>query len=225
MTAEAAKAKPTKDGGFLKKKIVDVKPVESAGKWNTLLVKGQDKTKDPFILNKVKRSFQVPLNSERKGGGVKVILDNYDKRLVKKYMTKYPEGMTEQQFFEEELGIDLNPTRPKGENFWRLDKRGRVTLTKKGMTLDLSQPLDMLRYKILLSNTSLVAPSYEARVNKATYEFMIVDQGVVTSKRVEEANFKSKAYTHYARITANESNMKGFIKALGRTVPANHTKY
>jgi hypothetical protein len=211
-------------GGFLKKQIVDVKPVEAGSKWNTLLVKGQDRTKDPFILNKVKRSFQVPLNSERRGGGVKVILDNYKKVQIDKYHDKYPEGMTEQQFFEEELGVDLNPTKPRGENFWRLDKRGRVTLTKKGMTLDLSRALDMLRYKILLSNTALVAPSYEDRRKKASYEFMIVDQGVVTSKRVEEANIKSKAYTQYARITDSENSMIGFIKALGRTIPANYNR-
>jgi hypothetical protein len=92
------------------------------------------------------------------------------------------------------------------------------------MTLNLKQALDMLRYKILLSNTMLVSPSYDERTLKATYEFMIVDEGLVTSRKVEEAEMRSKAYVKYAEITATEASMKGFIKSLGRTIPINHTK-
>jgi hypothetical protein len=211
-------------GTFLKDRIVNIKPVESSGKWNTLLVKGQDKNKDPFLYNKVKRSYQVPLNSERRGGGVKVILDNYKKVLIEKYEDEFPEGMTEQQFFEEELGTNLNPMLPREENFWRIDKRGRVTLTKKGLTLNLKQAIDMLRFKVLTSNKMLVSPSYDDRVLKATYEFMVVDEGLVTSRKVEEAELKAKAYTRFAEITSSEDNMIGFIKALGRTIPVNHSK-
>ncbi len=39
---------PTKEwSSYLRDEIVNVKAVESSGKWNTLLVKGQDKKKDP----------------------------------------------------------------------------------------------------------------------------------------------------------------------------------
>jgi hypothetical protein len=41
-------------GSFLRNEVVKVKPVESSGKWTNLLVKGQEKNKDPFILNKAK---------------------------------------------------------------------------------------------------------------------------------------------------------------------------
>ena len=39
--------------------------------------------------------------------------------MVKKYMTSFPDGITEQEFFEKELGINLNPTLPKNDNFWK----------------------------------------------------------------------------------------------------------
>jgi hypothetical protein len=211
-------------GSFLKDQIVDIKPVESSGKWKNLLASGQDMNKSPFLFNKIKRSFQVPLNSSRKGGGVKVILDDNIKVLIKKYEEQFPEGMTERQFFEKEIGIDLNPSSPKETNFWRTDKRGRVTLTKEGVTLNLNHTMDMLRYKILLSNETLVAPNYDTRKNKQTYEFMVVDQGKLISKRVEEADLKSKAFSKYAEITSNLTSMIRFIKALGRTVPANYTE-
>jgi len=50
-----------------------------------------------------------------------------------KYSEELPKGMTQQEFFEKELGVDLNPTLPPDDNFWRTDRRGRVTLTKKGL--------------------------------------------------------------------------------------------
>jgi hypothetical protein len=225
-TAEKTTVKePTKIyGSFLKEQIVTVKAVESSGRWANLLVKGQEMKKDPFLYGKVKRSFQIPLNSERMGGGVKVILDNQKRVLIKKYENTFSQGMTEQEFFEKELGVNLNPFLPKEDNFWRTDKRGRVVLTKEGLTLNLSNTLDMLRYKILIANKTRVSPSYEERKNSQSYEFMLVDEGRLISKRVEEANVKTEAYVKFSEVTRNKAAMIGFIKSLGRAIPINHTE-
>lgn len=206
-------------GTFLQNRIVAVKPVESAGKWSTLLVAGQDKTKDPFLLNKAKRSFQVPLNRASLGGGVKVILDDQRRVKIQKYMESFPNGMTQKEFFEKELGVDLNWSKQEN-NFWKTDRRGRVILSKEGMSLNLSLPLDMLKYLILLSNESAISPSYEDRHLKATYEFMMVDEAKVTTKKLEEANVKSQAYIKFAEVTNSKKATIGFIKSLGRTIPA-----
>jgi hypothetical protein len=211
-------------GTFLQDRIVAVKPVESSGKWSTLLVQGQDKSKDPFLLNKAKRSYQVPLNSVNLGGGVKVILDDQRRVLIEKYKESYPNGMTQKEFFEKELGVNLNPTLPHDENFWRTDRRGRVTLTKEGTTLNLNTALDMLKYLILLSNRMLISPSYDDRVLKATYEFMIVDESKVTVKKLEEASIKAQAYVKFAEITNSKKATIGFIKSLGRAIPATATE-
>ena len=211
-------------GTFLQDRIVSVKPVESSGKWSNLLVQGQDRSKDPFLLNKVKRSYQVPLNSEMRGGGVKVILDDQRRVLIQKFEESFPNGMTQKEFFEKELGVNLNPTLPQDTNFWRTDRRGRVILTKEGTTLNLNQPLDMLKYLILLSNKMLVSPSYDERVLKATYEFMIVDEHKVTSKKLEEASVKAQAYVKFAEVTNSKAATIGFIKSLGRTIPATATE-
>ena len=217
---ETATATKKVYGTFLQDRIVSVKPVESSGKWSNLLVQGQDKSKDPFLLNRVKRSYQVPLNSEMRGGGVKVILDDQRRVLIQKYEESHPNGMTQKEFFEKELGINLNPTLPQDTNFWRTDRRGRVILTKEGTTLNLNLSLDMLKYHILLSNKMLVSPSYDERVLKATYEFMIVDESKVTSKKLEEANVRADAYIKFAEITNSRKATIGFIKSLGRTIPA-----
>lgn len=212
-------------GTFLKDQIVNVKPVESSGRWANLLVKGQEMKKDPFLFNKVKRSYQVPLNSERLGGGVKSILDDQKRVLIKKYEDSHPNGMTEKEFFEKELGVEnLNPYLAKEENFWRTDKRSRVVLTKEGMVLNLNRPLDMLRYKILLSNKTRVSPSYEGRKNSQSFEFMLVDEGKLMSKKVEEADMKTNAYIKFSEITRTKASMIGFVKSLGRAIPVNHTE-
>jgi hypothetical protein len=211
-------------GTFLQDRIVAVKPVESSGKWSTLLVQGQDKSKDPFLLNKAKRSYQVPLNSVNLGGGVKVILDDQRRVLIEKYKESYPNGMTQKEFFEKELGVNLNHTLPHEDNFWRTDRRGRVTLTKEGTTLNLNVALDMLKYLILLANKMLVSPSYDERTLKATYEFMIVDESKVTVKKLEEASIKAQAYVKFAEITNSKKATIGFIKSLGRAIPATATE-
>ena len=210
-------------GTFLQNRIVAVKPVESGGKWSTLLVAGQDKSKDPFLLNKVKRSFQVPLNNINLGGGVKVILDDQVRVKIQKYMESHPNGMTQKEFFEKELGVDLNWSKQEN-NFWRTDRRSRVIITKEGMSLNLNLPLDMLKYLILLANKSAVCPSYEDRHLKATYEFMMVDEAKVTTKKLEEANVKSQAYIKFAEIANSKKSTIGFIKSLGRTIPATATE-
>jgi len=211
-------------GSFLQDRIVSIKPVESAGKWSNLLVANQDNKKDPFLYNKIKRSYQVPLNSENRGGGVKVILDDSVRVKIQKYTESHPNGMTQKEFFEKELGVDLNPTLIADKNFWRSDRRGRVILTKEGATLNLNYSLDMLKYLILLSNKMLVSPSYDERVNKATYEFMIVDESKVTTKKLAEANVKAQAFVKFAEITNSKKSTIGFIKSLGRAIPATATE-
>jgi len=210
-------------GTFLQDRIVAVKPVESSGKWSTLLVSGQDNKKDPFMYNKAKRSYQLPLNNANLGGGVKVILDDQRRVKIQKYMESFPNGMTQKEFFEKELGVNLNPTLKAEENFWRTDRRGRVVMTKEGTTLNLNLSLDMLKYHILIANKSLVSPSYEDRNLKATYEFMIVDESKVTTKKLAEATVKSDAFIKYAEITNSKKATIGFIKSLGRTIPATAT--
>jgi hypothetical protein len=165
----------------------------------------------------------VPLNSINLGGGVKVILDDQVRVKIQKYMESYPNGMTQKEFFEKELGVDLNWSKQEN-NFWRTDRRGRVVITKEGMSLNLNLPLDMLKYLILLANKSAVCPSYEDRNLKATYEFMMVDESKVTTKKLEEANVKSQAYIKFAEIANSKKSTIGFIKSLGRTIPATATE-
>lgn len=196
---------------YLEKRKVKVKPVESSGKWSNLLIKGEERRKDPFLLNKAKRSFQIPYN--RKGELVKV-LDDYESH----YTAQFPDQkLTEQQFFEKVLGFDLSRFVQGKKNFWRFNEKGRVTIGKQGLDLNLSEALDMLKYKILLAQDS-IAKTYESRLS-GNYEFVMVDQNKLISKRLEVSKSKADAYAKLTELLANERRMIDFIKATGKNVP------
>lgn len=211
---QPAKAKPIKN--FLIDKKIKVVPVQAGKKWSELLVDGDKRKDEPFMLNKVKRSYQVPLKPVEQGGGVHVILDN----LVAYKTVQFPnEELTEQQFFEKMLGTDLNPLLPKEQNFFRMDKRSRVQMDKRGMTLNLANALDMLKYKILKSNKKKIAPSAELHDRRATYEFMLLDERAEIDKGARLADIKSKAAIKYAEISQSEKSMVDFFKVLGKGIP------
>jgi hypothetical protein len=84
--------------------------------------------------------------------------------------------------------------------------------------------MDMLKYQILLSNKNLISPSYEERDTRATYEFMIVDEGKVTTQKLAEASVKANAYVKFAEITSSKTSIIGFIRSLGRGIPASATE-
>jgi hypothetical protein len=219
VVAPVAPKKPEKVlHNYLQNKRIKVVPVGAGAKWSNLLVGGEEKRKDPFLFDKIKRSYQVPFKAAKSGGGLHTVLDN----TIPRYTVQYPnEKLTEQQFFEKVLGVDLNPLLPRETNFWMTDKRSRVVIDKKGLVLDLKEVMGMLKYKILLSNRKKVAPSPEMQNQRASYEFMLVDESVKMNKMAAEADLKSKAMIKYAQITQSTKTMLDFIKVTGKGFPTN----
>lgn len=109
-------------------------------------------------------------------------------------------------------------------NYWTNFK---VKLTKDVLELDLSKPLDYLRYKVLLANTSLIAPSGAEKYKKGTYKFALVEQGWEDTEKVKSSNSKKEAYKTFGRMDSSPEKMKDFlsvyytIKPGGKSVPVN----
>ena len=134
---------------YLKDKIIDVKPVEAGQKWKGIVSNYREKENDPFLFKKVVKSFELPLNSASKGGGVAIIMDSVTKSVCPDVMNDAgnPEELTEQEYFEKIIGRSLNPYLPKDTNFWRADSRARVQIRDARLRLDLKSPMDMLKFK------------------------------------------------------------------------------
>jgi hypothetical protein len=58
----------------------------------------------------------------------------------------------------------------QGKNVWTGANRYKVVLTDKSIRLNLSNPIDFIKYKILLANNEEIAESFETRLDKG-YRF------------------------------------------------------
>jgi len=194
---------PTLKNFLIKNKIVKIKPVMREGKWETLLDK---RRRDAFMYNSTKRTFTLP--NSLKTGTLVQILDDIE--LVQ--TPQYKELLTERQFFEKQLNRDLSIYNKKGENFWLDDSMTRVVLTKDGEDLNMEDPVDVIRLRILQANRETIAPSLVAAKAKPTYEFYIEDEEVETSRELDIAEKESKAFNYYNEYKVSSTKMKNFLK-------------
>lgn len=95
---------------------------------------------------------------------------------------KSPLTPSEQEYLEMALGKpkgSLSVHLPKDTSFWT---NYGIRLSKQDMILDLSNPYDYIKYKVLLANSGLVAPSLSALQSnpKMTQEFVLIKQNEET---------------------------------------------
>lgn len=90
---------------------------------------------------------------------------------------------SEKSYLEHVMGLEFNALSiyRKRDNFWDDSNDsgiGRVTLHKQDNYLDLSNPEDYIKYKILLANKDYIAGSLQELEDhpKATYKFVIISE-------------------------------------------------
>lgn len=135
----------------------------------------------------------------------------------------------EKAFLEEAMGLEYNALSVyrKEDNFW--DDRNeaginRVSLTKQDTYLDLSNPEDYIRYKILLANKDFIAPSMKAYEDapKATYQFIIIEEN--EENKVAKANMSMtmKCYKEYGKIEEDKDTLRVIVELIeGKPLAAN----
>ena len=113
----------------------------------------------------------------------------------------------EKNYLEYALGLEPNALSiyNKDNNFWdTTNDQGisKVILYKHDNYLDLSNPIDYIKYKILLANKDRIAPSVTALQDypKATYEFVIISE-TDTNKDIK-ANMSTKmlCYKEFGKV-------------------------
>lgn len=200
---------------FLINKVVKVVPIVRPNSWSykyQITEDGKDKTNGNFQFNTAITYLSVPIS--RKTGLMIRPLDNIKKVRTREFAD---DEVTEQEFFERLLGLnkgdlDINKTRAdeKGnrfpDTFWQ--KLGTVKLRNEANLLDLSTPMDMLKYKVLMLNKNVVAPSPSEKNKKRTFRFMIVDQEIAEIQEKQDLNTKLEAYASFARIKADIEALK-----------------
>lgn len=121
----------------------------------------------------------------------------------------------EQEFFEKKLQLKPGALSfyDKENKFW---SELKIKVSKEGIKLDLSEPMDFLRWKVLLANVKEIAPSQNEKFDKNTYMFMLVDENYQVEERATKANKTKAAYKAYGNLTSSESKMRNFLRVWGK---------
>lgn len=193
------KAEPLVPKFSLPKTKVHVKPILRKGVW---LPEGHS---GHFMYDNTQIGIMVPIDS-----------------LTGKL--KNPLTPEEQEFFETKAGLDFKPgdLNPyKKDSFW---ENFKITVRKADsivddktilMTLDLSNPLQYLQYKIMLANSQpdggLVAPSWEQREYSGTYRVALVHEGQQNMDKAKKADKMKLAYKYLSKIDSSNEAMFDFL--------------
>ena len=112
----------------------------------------------------------------------------------------------------------------KVNNFWDDSNEqgvGSVTLHKQNNYLDLSDPIDYIKYKVLLANKDYICPSLQELEDrpKATYQFVIVNENAETQMNLSKNDAKRQSYIQYGKLSEDSDTLRTILEILtGRPV-------
>ena len=127
----------------------------------------------------------------------------------------------EKAFLEEIMGLEYNALSiyKKVDNFWDDSNENgisRVRLTKQDNYLNLADPEDYIRYKILLANKDFIAPSLQALQDtpKVTYQFVIISEGDETKNAKDNMSATMKCYKEFGKIENDINTLRVVIETI-----------
>ena len=126
----------------------------------------------------------------------------------------------EKAYLEEVMGLEYNALSiyKKVDNYW---DNLHVRLTKGDNFLNLADPEDYIKYKVLLANKDFIAPSLQVLQDfyKATYQFVIVQEGEETTIAKKEMSATMQSYMEFGKVQDNADILRVVIETLeGRPV-------
>lgn len=129
----------------------------------------------------------------------------------------------EKACLEEVMGLEYNALSiyNKVDNFW---DNYQVRLTKQDNFLNLADPDDYIKYKVLLANKDLIAPSLQDLEDhpKATYQFVIIHENEESQASKKKMNATMQAYMEFGKIQENADILRTIIETIdGRPTSKN----
>lgn len=137
----------------------------------------------------------------------------------------------EKDFLEYVMGLepDALSVYKQRNNFWDDSNEngiGRVTLYKQDNRLDLSNPAQYIKYKILLANSDKIAPSVQALEEKpkATYEFVIVSENAEMKSNLNKMEATAQCYIEFGAVKDDKDTLRTIIEQLEKRPTAPQVK-
>ena len=130
---------------------------------------------------------------------------------------------SEKAYLEEIMGLEYNALSiyNKTDNYW---DNIQVRLTKQDNILNLADPDDFIKYKVLLANKDFIAPSLQDLEDhpKATYQFVIIHENEETNASKKKMNATMQAYMEFGKIQENADILRLIIETIdGRPTSKN----
>ena len=131
----------------------------------------------------------------------------------------------EKDYLETALGLPdngLSIYRPEN-NYW---KNLYVRLEKTETRLNLSDPNDYIKYKVLLANKNLICPDLKTlqEYPKATYEYVIIAEGEESKANMTRLNARKEAYKEYGKIENDKDTLRLIVESMTARPVASSTK-
>jgi len=116
----------------------------------------------------------------------------------------------EKDYLEKVLGLPDNnlSVYNKVDNY--LDKV-KITIKKEGIFLNLNDPEDYIKYKMILAYDDSIAPNISAINEKATYKFVVVRKNDEAKLSLKKLDATKEAYKLYGKIEDDREQMIDFL--------------
>lgn len=119
----------------------------------------------------------------------------------------------EKAYLEEAMGLETNAlsVHRKADNYW---SNYMVRLGKEDTILDLNNPEEYIKYKVLLNNTEQIAPSLDAvHLNpKETYEYVILHESEEAKANKKRVNKNIEAYKVFGKIESDRDKLRTIVE-------------
>lgn len=131
----------------------------------------------------------------------------------------------EKAFLENIMGLEYNALSIylKENNYW---DNFVVRLSKGDNFLDLSNPTDYIKYKVLLANKDFIAPSITALQDtpRATYQYVITSEQEEAKQAKRSLSATKQAYIAFGKIEEDIYSLRTAIEILDGRPTASTTK-
>lgn len=188
---------------FLEKKKIQIKPLVRT---DGFIVSADKSGATGFDMTK--KGFTLPTKSD---GNYFDFLTPDEQEAFEK-MLNLPKGS---------LSFYIKDRKKASESYWN-PKSFSLQVSPEGVTLDLSKPLDNLKFRLTkVFKDKLIAPSWSERFNRGEYLFVVVDTDVLTADNLTKGDLKKKAWIAYGKIEAENKKMTDVLRLLGKNVAPN----
>lgn len=119
----------------------------------------------------------------------------------------------EKDFLEEAMGLEANAlsVHRKVDNYW---SNYKVKLGKEDTILNLNDPEEYIKYKVLLNNTDQIAPSLDevSLRPKETYEYVLLHEEEEAKANQKRVNKNIEAYKAFGKLENDKDKLRTIVE-------------